>query len=167
MDLGMKPDIEYPSTAPGASRNSTLWDIYIPIAIAGVPAAIFTLLGFVTDGLDKPGVVAPLWLIVPMIALQTLGIIAMAYVILVRFEFAFRQLSLFTKGNPSVWRKLALKLSIVCLLLFNILTNVSAAFAGAGPLFVAAVPAFFAYVLCKRIAFSRLSKGPRKQRNTA
>jgi hypothetical protein len=101
-----------------------------------------------------------------MITLQTLGIVAMAFVILMRFELAFRQLSLLTNGHAPVWRKLALILSIVCLLLFDILTNVSAAFTGAEPLLVTAVPTFFAEFLCKRVAFARLSRSRRKHRIT-
>ena len=117
---------------------------------------MFTLLGLVTNGLDKPGAKAATWLIVTMIVLQTLGIIAMAFVILLRFEIGRQQLSLRTNDNPPVWRKLILFLSIVFILLFDILTNVAAAFAGAGPLLVLAVPAFVAYLLCIRVAFARL-----------
>ena len=156
----MITDIKSPSS-PETLRYSTFWDIYIPIVIVAIPAGIFTLLGFITDGLDKPGAIAPLWVSVAMVVLQTLGIVAMAFVILMRFEGAFRQLSLLTNSHPPVWRKLALIFSIVWLLLFDILTNVSAAFVGAGPLLVAAVPTFFAYSLCKRVAFARLSQSPR------
>ena len=146
----------FSSSPPEAFRLSKFWDIYIPITIAAVPAGMFTLLGLVTNGLDKPGAKAATWLIVTMIVLQTLGIMAMAFVILLRFEIGRQQLSLRTYDNPPVWRKLILFLSIVFILLFEILTNVAAAFAGAGPLLVLAVPAFVAYLLCIRVAFSRL-----------
>ena len=152
----MTPENEFSSNPPEAFRLSKFWDIYIPITIAAVPAGMFTLLGLVTNGLDKPGAKAATWLIVTMIVLQTLGIIAMAIVILLRFEIGRQQLSLRTNDNPPVWRKLILFLSIVFILLFDILTNVAAAFAGAGPLLVLAVPAFVAYLLCIRVAFARL-----------
>lgn len=152
----MTTDIEFPST-PETLVHSTFWDIYIPMAIVAIPAVIFKLLGLVTDGMDKPGAVAPIRVIVAMVALETLGIAAMAYVILMRFEGAFRQLSFVTNGQPPVWRRLALLLSIACLLLCDVLTNVSAAFAGAEFLLVAAVPAFSAYIVCKRVAFANLT----------
>ncbi len=152
----MTPENEFQSNPPEAFRLSKLWDIYIPITIAAVPAGIFALLGLVTEGLDKPGAQPSTWVIVTMIALQPLGIIAMAFVILMRFEFGLQQLSHRTNGHPPVWRKLVLMLSIMCILLFDILTNVAAAFAGAGPLLVLAIPAFVAYLLCIRLAFARL-----------
>jgi len=52
--------------------------------------------------------------------------------------------------------KLILSSSIVLVLLFDALTNVAAAFAGAGPLLVLAAPAFIGYVCCVRVAFARL-----------
>jgi len=152
----MSPDNESLSNAPNAFRLSKLWDIYIPITIATVPAAIFKLLGLITRGLDNPGAQPSTLLIVAMIAVQTLGIIAMAFVILIRFEFGLQQLSILTNGHPPIWRKLVLLTSIVCILLFDLLTNVAAAFAGAGPLLVGAFPAFVAYLLCIRIAFAKL-----------
>jgi len=137
-------------------RLSPAWDIYIPFSIAAIPASLFTLLGFVTKGLDKPGAQTATWVIVMMLVLQTLGIIAMAFVILIRFERGFQQLSLRTNGSPAIWRKLILLSSIVFVLLFDVLTNVAAAFAGAGPLLVFAAPAFIGYVCCVRVAFARL-----------
>ncbi len=80
----------------------------------------------------------------------------MAFVTLMRFEFGLQQLSLRTNGDTPGWRKLILMLSIVCILLFDILTNVAAAFAGAGTLVVFAIPAFVAYLLCIRVAFAKL-----------
>ena len=156
MHRRMTPEDELPSKPPKAFRLSKQWDIYVPIAIATVPAGIFALLGFVTEGLDKPGAKPSTWVIVAMILLQTLGIIAMAFVVLTRLELGLRQLSLRTHDRPPVWRKLILLLSIVCILLFDILTNVAAAFAGAGPLIVLAIPVFFTYLLCVRVAFTGL-----------
>ena len=144
------------TNAPEAFRLSRLWDIYIPFTIAAVPAGIFRLLGLVTQGLDTPDAQLSTWVSVTMIVLEILGIIAMAFVILMRLEFGLQQLSIHTNGHPPVWRKLVLMMSIVCILLFDILTNVAAAVAGAGFLLVGAIPMFVAYVLCIRVAFVRL-----------
>lgn len=114
------------------------------------------MLGFVTKGLDKPGAEPATWVIIVMLIIQTLGIIALAFVILMRFELGFQQLSLRTNGSPAIWRKLILFLSIVFVLLFDIVTNVAAAFAGAGPLLVLAAPVFIGYIFCVRIAFAGL-----------
>ena len=146
----MTPHNKFLSNPPKPFRLSTLWDIYIPITIAIVPAGIFTVLGLVTEGLDKPVAKLSAWVIVTLIALETLGIIAMVFVTLMRFDFGLQQLSLRTNGNTPGWRKLILMLSIVCILLFDIFTNVATAFAGVGTLVVFAILAFFAYLLCIR-----------------
>jgi len=137
-------------------RLSPTWDFCIPFSIGGIPAGLFALLGFVTKGLDKPGAEPATWVIIVMLIIQTLGIIALAFVILMRFELGFQQLSLRTNGSPAIWRKLILFLSIVFVLLFDIVTNVAAAFAGAGPLLVLAAPVFIGYIFCVRIAFAGL-----------
>lgn len=147
---------EFTSNLPRVIRNSMLWEIYLPVVAAAVPAGLFALLGWITKGLDKPGVAMPIWVIVAMIVVQTLGIISMAMVILVKSDLGFRKLMACTSGRPHFWRKSALRLSIVCLLVFDILTNVSAAFAGAGFLFAVAVPVFVAYIVCDRIALAGL-----------
>jgi hypothetical protein len=152
----MTTDIELQSS-PETFARSTLWDIVVPMFIVAVPSSSFLLLRFVTDGLDRPGAIAPLPVIVTMVSLEAIGIVAMAFVILTKFEGAFRRLSFLTNGQPQVWRRLALLLSIACLLLCDVLTNVSAAFAGAGFLLVVAVPAFVTYIVCKRVAFTCLS----------
>ncbi len=152
----MTPHNEFLSNPPKPFRLSNLWDIYIPITIAIVPAGIFTVLGLVMEGLDRPRAHLSAWVIVTIIVLETLGIIAMAFVTLMRFEFGLQQLSLRTHGNEPSWRKLILMLYIVCLLLFDILTNVAAAFAGAGQLVVLAILAFVSYLLCIRVAFAKL-----------
>ena len=151
--LRMTTENEFTSRLPGGIHNSMSGKIYIPLIAATLPAGLFTLLGFITKGLDRPGIEPPVWVIVSMIAVQTLGMISMAFVILVRFDLGSRTLMVFTKGQPHVWRKCTLTLSIACLLMFDILTSVSAAFAGAGFLLVGAVPVFIAYVVCSRIAF--------------
>jgi hypothetical protein len=137
-------------------RLSPVWDVCIPFSIAAIPAGLFTLLGFVTKGLDKPNAEPATWVIIAMMILQTLGIIAMAVVVLMRFELGFQQLSLRTSGSPAVWRKLSLFISIVFVLFFDVLTNVAAAFAGAGPLLVFAAPIFIGYIFCVRFAFAGL-----------
>jgi hypothetical protein len=137
-------------------RLSPTWDFCIPFSIAAIPAGLFMLLGFVTKGLGKPGAEPATWMIIVMMILQTLGIIAMAFVILMRFELGFQQLSLRTNGRPAMSRKLILFFSIVFVLLFDILTNVATAFAGAGPLLVLAAPVFIGYIFCVRIAFAGL-----------
>ena len=152
----MKTESELTSNLPRAFRNSMLWDIYFPLVAAAVPAGLFMLLGFITKGLDKPGVVMPIWVIVAMFAVQTLGMISMAFVLLVKSDLGFRKLMASTNGRLHICRSAALRLSIVCLLVFDILTNVSAAFASAEFLFVVAVPVFVAYIVCDRIAFAGL-----------
>lgn len=152
----MKTESEFTSNLPKAIYNSILWEIYLPIVAAAVPAGLFALLGWIAKGMDKPGVVMPIWVIVAMIAVQTLGMISMAFVILLKSDLGFRKLMASTNGRPHFWRKSALTLSIACLLMFDILTNVSAAFAGAGFLFAVAVPVFVAYIVCDRIAFAGL-----------
>ena len=144
-----------------------LGEIYIPIIVAAVPAGLFTLLGFITEGLDKPGIVPPVWVIIAMIAVQTLGMISMAFVILMRSDLGFRKLMVYTNGQPHVCRKSTLTLSIACLLMFDILTNVSAAFAGAVFLLAVALPVFVAYLVCDRIAFAGLRPTWSKQQQIA
>ena len=94
-----------------------------------------------------------------MIAIQTIGIVAMAFVVLGRLDAAFSRLNAHTNRQPAAWRRLAVMLSIACLLLTDILTNVAAAFAGAGFLLIAAVPTFLASLACKGIAFAGIPSG--------
>ena len=154
--LRMKTRSESTSRVPGGMHNPMPGEIYIPLIAATVPAGLFRLLGFITRGLDKPGIQPPVWVIVSMIAVQAFGMISMAFVILWRLDCGSRTLMVFTNGQPHVRRKRSLALSIACLLLFDILTNVAAAFAGAGFLLVGAVPVFIAYVAFNRIAFAGL-----------
>jgi hypothetical protein len=160
----MKAEDESTSKLPRDTQNSMFGEIFLPITVAAVPAGLFTLLGFITEGLDKPGIVPSVWVIVTIIAVQTLGMISMAFVILMRSDLGFRKLMVYTNGHPHVCRKSTLTLSIACLLVFDILTNVSAAFAGAGFLLAVAVPVFVAYLACDRIAFAGLRRTwPRQQ----
>jgi len=142
-----------------ASCYSIAWDVVIPIIIAAIPLAAFRLLGLVTHGLDKPDAAPPPAVIAAMIAIQTIGIVAMAFVVLGRLEAAFSRLNAQTNRQPAAWRRLAVILSIACLLLTDILANVAAAFAGAGFLLIAAVPTFLASLACKGIAFAGIPGG--------
>lgn len=151
----MKTEEDRP-TGVVADFHSRLGEIYIPLAVASVPAGLFTLLGFILRGLDRPGAEAPGFVILAMIAVEMLGMIAMALVFLTRYELGMRNLMKDTNGQPHVWRRLALMLSFACLLIFDVVTNVSAAIAGAGFIIVAAVPVFLAYLVFKRVAFAGL-----------
>ena len=142
-----------------ASCYSITWDIVTPIIIAAIPLAAFRLLGLITHGLDKPDAAPPPAVIAAMIAIQTIGIVAMAFVVLGRLEAAFSRLNAQTNRQPAAWRRLAVILSIACLLLTDILANVAAAFAGAGFLLIAAVPTFLASLACKGIAFAGIPGG--------
>lgn len=154
----MKTENEFPSNSSRESHDSWSGEVYIPISVATIPPALFMLLGFITKGMDKAVAEPSLFVIVAMMAVQTLGMVAMAFVILVRHERASKELSVSAEGNPHALRKMILLLSITCLLLFDILTNVAAAVAGAGPLLVAAVPVFAAYLFFNRVAFAGLSR---------
>ena len=121
--------------------------------------AAFGLLELITHGLDKPDAAPPPAVIAAMIAIETIGIVAMAFVLLGRLEAAFSRLNAQTNRQPVAWRRLAVILSIACLLLTDILANVAAAFAGAGFLLIAAVPTFLASLACKGIAFAGIPGG--------
>lgn len=141
------------------SCYSITWDVLIPIIIAAIPLAAFRLLGLITRGLDKPDAAPPAAVIAAMIATQTIGIVAMAFVVLGRLEAAFSRLNAQANRQPAAWRRLAVILSVACLLLTDILANVAAAFAGARFLLVAAVPVFLASLACKGIAFASIPVG--------
>ena len=137
-------------------RVSPLWDLCVPFVIAAIPAGLFVLLGFIASGLDRPGAKLSFLVIVLMGVLQSLGIIAMAVVILMRYRFGLRELAMRTSGNLPIWRRLMLLCSLAFVLLFDAFTNVAAAFEGAGFLLLPAAPAFIGYIICVRIAFARL-----------
>lgn len=145
---------------PETPGSAIVWDLVAPIIIAAIPFGAFRLIGLLTRGLDKPEAAAPRMMIAAIVVTQTIGIVALAFLILMRFEQAFGQLHLRSRRRPVAWRRLALRASIACLLLTEILASVAAAFAGAGFLLVAAVPTFLAYLACKGIAFAGLPSGP-------
>ena len=162
-DRDLSADIDVPSQ-PDASCYSVAWDIVIPLSLAALPFAAFRLLGLVTHGLDKPEATPPLAVIAAMIVLQTIGIVAMAVLVFWRLGTAFSQLNARSNHKPAAWRRLAVILSVVCLLLTDILANVAAAFAGGGFLLMAAVPTFLASLACKGIAFSGMPRGRNRDR---
>ncbi len=147
-----------PSSVSGAFRISTAWDVVVPVAAAAIPAGIFALMGFVTEGLDKPNAEPSAFVVFAMSSLQVLGIVAMAVVVLTRFDSGTRQLSMRTNGRPSMWRKGILVLSLVFVLLFDLFLNMASGLAGAEFFLVLAVPAFVMYLLCYRAAFAGLPR---------
>ena len=141
-------------------RNSKLWEIYIPLAAAVIPSGLFILLGLVTKDFAQPDAKIPFRVVMLMITLQITGITAMAWVILMRLDAAYERLSLSTTGRPAPWRRLAVQLSIGCLLLFDVLTYFATAFAGAAPLLLIAIPAFLAYLIIGRTALLGTNRKP-------
>ncbi|SMP60866.1 hypothetical protein SAMN06265222_1078 [Neorhodopirellula lusitana] len=140
---------------PDQFRLSRFWDIFIPFSIATIPAFTFAFLGIVAALFDQPGAVPPRLLMITLAGLQVTGMIAMAVVLLARFEFCKQQLSFRTCGCPAAWRKRTLVLSFAFMIVFDILANF-AAIPGCGPLLAFAVPVFLIYLACIRIAFAKL-----------
>jgi hypothetical protein len=91
-----------------------------------------------------------------LVLLQLVGMMAMAFVILIRYEMGFMDLFERIGGRLAIWRKVFLFRSIIFILLFDILTNFAVAFLGAGLALVPPPFALIGYLLCVRIAFSRL-----------
>lgn len=145
----------FSSVKPNFSWRSFRWDIVLPLAVAIAPACIFRLIGLLGVVLNGQRLLAPIW-IVSLITLEFLGIIAMALVTMMRLDFSRRRLFILTAGHPPWWRKSFLLLSVACLLLFDILVNLSGAFAGAEIFFFVALPFFLAYLLFYYLAFLRL-----------
>ena len=145
------------ASPPEPFRLSAKWDIYIPFTITAIPASFFVLMGLVINNdLRKPPGIHDIWVPVTIVVLQTLGGIAMAVVILMRYEIGFQQLSIRTNGSPAIWRKAFLFCSIASILLFDILTNLVVAFPDAGLMLFPAALAFIGYIFCLRVAFSHL-----------
>ena len=139
-------------------QQSTLWEILIPLAAAAVPATAFWVLGFITPRVAKQGDDAPGWVVVSMVCLEMFGIVAMAVVLLGRYDFGSKRLSGRTNGNPPAWRRTTLVLAMAMLLLYDTTVNLAAAFAGGGVLLVLGIPAFFAYLALGRL--SLIGLGP-------
>jgi len=90
-----------------------------------------------------------------LVLLQLVGMIAMAFVILIRYEMGFMDLIERIGGRLAIWRKVFLFRSIVFILFFDILNNFAVAFLDAGLVLVPAPFALIGYLFCVRIAFSR------------
>jgi hypothetical protein len=148
-----------PRTEMTAGSNrwglSWFWDFVLPLGVAGVPTALFLVLGWLTRGLEGPGGRGmPAWVIGSMIALQTAGTVAMALVAFLRYEMGVRQLHTLFPGGIAEWRRLCLFLGVVSLTLFDIIANVGAA-TRTGPMALAAIPFYLAYLLLIRIGLWR------------
>jgi hypothetical protein len=145
------------ASPPEPFRLSAKWDIYIPFTITAIPASFFVLIGLLNNNaLVKPPGKIDSWVLVMIVVLQTLGFIAMAVVILMRYEIGFQQLSIRTNGSPAIWRKAFLFCSIALILLFDILTNLVVAWPDASLMLIPAALAFIGYIFCLQVAFSRL-----------
>jgi hypothetical protein len=142
---------------PEPFRLSAKWDMYIPFTITAIPACLFALLGLVFKcALNGPAGQPSIWFVNMIVVIQTLGIIAMAFVILMRYEIGFQELFTRTNGRPAIWRKLFLLCSIALVLLFDILTNLAVAIPDADLVLVPAALAFIGYIVCVHVAFLQL-----------
>jgi hypothetical protein len=155
-DRSMSADFDLPRS-PNAAGGSLLWDVVFPLVVVAIPPGVFRLMELVTRGFDGPGKRLPGTVLALMLGLQLLGMVAMAFVFLMRYDTARGRLSALTHRQPPLWRRLALQLSLGCLLLTDVLTNSAAAFR-ADFLFVAAVSPFFGYLGCRTIAFAGLAQ---------
>ena len=141
-------------------QQSTLWEILLPLAAAAVPATAFWVLGFITPLIAKQGDDSPGWVVALMICLEVFGIVAMAVILLARYDFGSKRLSDRTNGNPPAWRKATLIFAMAMLLLYDTTVNLAAAFAGGGVLLVIGIPAFFAYLALGRLSLIGLGNQP-------
>jgi hypothetical protein len=137
------------------------WNFGVPLLVAVIPGILFRLLGMVGSYMSKPNAEPPGWAIALMIFLQILGMVAMAVVFLIRWDYSFRKLATLTSGRPHFFRRLMLLLSFACLLVFDILSNTGTALAGsweiAVVLWLASAPVFAGFVMGYKISFYRLS----------
>lgn len=151
------------SNQSGLRNFSIPREIFIPLAAALVPTALFRLVGVLAKGFDKPGIEMPMWIAVAMGIVQTLGIVTMAVVVLWRGEQNSKRLMFLSEGHPRLWRTGSLRLSLVCLFLFDIFSNLMAAFGGTGIFIYVAVPLFITYVIFNLAAFAGLKPTERRQ----
>ncbi len=137
------------------------WNFGVPLLVAVIPGILFRLLGMVGSFMSKPNTEPPGWAISLMILLQILGMVAMAVVFLIRWDYSFRKLATLTSGRPHIVRRFMLFLSFACLLVFDILFNTATALAGsleiAAILWLASAPVFAGFVLGYKFSFCRLS----------
>ncbi len=134
------------------SRNG---EIYVPIAVAAIPLGLFLLLGGIFRALTELGKEPPEFFLIALLVVQISGMIAMAVVFLMRYDAVTTELRQRTHDNPPGLRQLCLLVSLGCLLVFDVVTNVAAAF-GTTFLFIGSIPVFVAYVVFNRLAFAGL-----------
>jgi hypothetical protein len=151
------------SNQSGLRNFSIPREIFIPLAAALVPMALFRLVGVLAKGFDKPGVEMPMWIAVAMGIVQTLGIVTMAVAVLWRGEQKSKRVMFLSEGHPRLWRSYSLRLSLVCLFLFDIVSNLMAAFGGTGIFIYVAVPSFIKYVIFNLATFAGLKPTERRQ----
>lgn len=149
------------------NRSSFLGEVAIPVFAAAIPAFLFLLLGFVTRRIDGPGTEASLGIVVAIVVIQTLGIVSMALVVIVRCEVGSRLLQASTHGRPSAWRKGALELSLASLIMFDVLANVATAFPGGEFLLIGAGICLATYLIANRIAFAGLGNRSSEHQSSA
>lgn len=137
------------------------WNFGVPLLVAVIPGVLFRLMGMAGGYISKPNAEPPVWAITLMIVLQVLGMVAMAVVFLIRWDYSFRKLAVLTSERPHIARRFMLFLSFACLLLFDLLFNIATALAGsldiAVVLWLGSAPIFTGFVFFYKIAFSRLS----------
>jgi hypothetical protein len=126
------------------------------IVATASPALFFSLIGIITRGLDQPGAGIGLPVLVGLVVLQSLGIVAIAIAAVINSAVAHQRLERLTTGAVPLWRKTLLRIALCLLLLFYVLVNLGAAFAGADLFLVAAGPIFLGFVALQRLAFLRL-----------
>lgn len=153
----MNRDADLPSR-PDEVRLSLVWEIVVPTVVFAAPALLFRLLGLFSRAVNGPGP-APPGILGAIGVVMALGIVAMALVLLVRYESLASRLRALVDAPPA-WRRWALLVSMAFLLLTSILANVAAAFEGAGMLLVAAVPTFLASLASRWVAFAGLADRP-------
>lgn len=137
------------------------WNFGVPLLVAIIPGILFRLLGAVGSLMSKPNAEPPGWMITLMIILQILGMVTMAVVFLIRWDYSFRKLATLTSGRPHIVRRFMLFSSFACLLVFDILSNTGTALAGslgiAAILWLASAPVFAGFIIGYKISFCRLS----------
>jgi hypothetical protein len=138
---------------PELLRISWLWDTFLPFTMATVPVAILQIIGVLSFAFFEPGTPSPVWLIALLGTLKVIWMIALAVVILIRFEFCCKQLNHLTGCVPPVWREGALGASLLFLLLFDILANIGFGIPGGLPVVAFAIPMFIMYLCLIRVAF--------------
>lgn len=139
-------------------RLSFAGDIAIPLGVALVPTAVFTLMGLLMQDLGKPQAQIPACLAITVGGLQVVGMVAMAVVVLLRLEAIMKRLTLMSQGPPARWRVLSMLASIGCLTLFDLMFNLGGLFQGAIFLWYFAFPMFVLYLVMIQVTFTGLQQ---------